>query len=179
MNWQFLLLDPNGRIAAREYWIGVAIIVGGNILADIIPILGGLIWLGLIWVGLCVYGKRLHDTGRSAAIHAVPWVASFVLSVLAVLMVGGAILSGLMSGENVGPGLFLSAGGGLLFLGGLGMLIWAGYTVWLGLALGENGPNQYGPEPVIDIEATFGDATEPGNQPADTETKASDTDTTR
>ena len=157
MNWQFLLLDPNGRIAGRYYWIGVAIIIGGNVLANVIPILGGLIWLGLIWVGLCVYGKRLHDTGRSAAIHAIPWLANFVLAILAVMMVGGVILSAVMSGDTVGPMLFLSAGGGLLSLGGLGTLIWAAYTLWLGMAPGESGDNQYGPAPAIDIDAVVTD----------------------
>lgn len=67
MDWQFLLFNPNGRIGPRDYWIGVAIIIGGNLLADVLPVLGGLLWLLLIWVGLCVYGKRLHDAGRSAA----------------------------------------------------------------------------------------------------------------
>ncbi|RKR03149.1 DUF805 domain-containing protein [Maricaulis maris] len=150
MDWQFLLLNPNGRIAARDYWIGVAIIIGGNILADIIPILGGLIWLGLIWVGLCVYGKRLHDTGRSAAIHALPWLVSFALAIVAVMMVGGAILSAVLSGGDIGPAMFLSAGGGLLTLGGLGTLIWAGYTVWLGMAPGQGGDNLYGAAPAIE-----------------------------
>jgi len=150
MDWQFLLFDPKGRIAAREYWIGVAIIVGGNILADIIPILGGLIWLLLIWVGLCVYGKRLHDTGRSAAVHAIPWLANFALAVVAVMMVGGAILSAILTDGEVGPALFLSAGGGLLSLGALAVLIWAGYTIWLGLAPGMGADNQYGSAPIID-----------------------------
>ena len=112
MDWQFLLLNPNGRIGPRDYWIGVAIIIGGNVLADVLPVLGGLLWLLLIWVGLCVYGKRLHDAGRTAALHAIPWAVNFVIMVLALMMLGGAILTAVMNGREIGLGLLLSAGGG-------------------------------------------------------------------
>ena len=157
MDWQFLLLNPNGRIGPRDYWIGVAIIIGGNVLADVLPVLGGLLWLLLIWVGLCVYGKRLHDAGRTAALHAIPWAVNFVIMVLALMKLGGAILTAVMNGREIGLGLLLSAGGGLLSLGALSVLVWAGYTLWLGLALGDAGDNAYGPAPALDGEAVLRD----------------------
>jgi uncharacterized membrane protein YhaH (DUF805 family) len=77
-----LLFNPNGRIGQKEFWIGVAIIVGGNLLLTWIPFLGTLIWLGLVWVGIAVYGKRLHDAGNSAWLHAVPWGVSLLLGLI-------------------------------------------------------------------------------------------------
>ena len=72
MDMQYVLLNPNGRIAPRDFWIGVLILIGGNILLTPIPVIGGLVWLLLVYVGICVYGKRLHDTGRSAWLHVIP-----------------------------------------------------------------------------------------------------------
>ncbi|WP_323761476.1 DUF805 domain-containing protein [Maricaulis sp.] len=162
MDWQFLLFDPNGRIGQKDFWIGVAIILGGNILADVVPILGGLLWLLLVWVGIAVYGKRLHDIGRSAGLHAIPWALNLVLFLLGFMMLGGVIVTAIMTGGDVGPGLFLSAGGGLLSLGAISVLVWAVYTIWLGLAIGDSGDNVYGMVPPVDGAATrAGGATDP------------------
>jgi len=179
MDWQFLLFNPNGRIGQKDFWIGAAILLGGNILANILPILGGLLWLLLIWVGICVYGKRLHDIGQTALIHLIPWALNFLVFILAVMMVGGAIISAWMSGGDVGPGLILSAGGGLFSLMSMSVLIWAGYTIWLGLALGENGANQYGPEPAIEMKPAFGDGPKPQSRQANDDAGPGGSDTSR
>ncbi len=177
MDWQFLLFNPDGRIGQKDFWIGAAIIFGGNALASILPVLGGLLWLLLIWVGICVYGKRLHDLGQTALFHLIPWGLNFLVFILAIMMVGGAIIAAWMSGGDIGPGLILSAGGGLFSLMSLSILIWTGYTIWLGLALGENRPNQYGPEPATGLKQTFDDpgtsqSQHPngGTRPGDSET---------
>jgi hypothetical protein len=108
--------------------------------------------------------------------------------VLALMMLGGAILTAIMNGREIGLGLLLSAGGGLLSLGALSVLVWAGYTLWLGLALGDAGDNAYGPGPALDGAAVVHDpdphgvSDAPANPPADptnpvnTDT-ATDTDT--
>ncbi|WP_203292704.1 DUF805 domain-containing protein [Maricaulis parjimensis] len=152
MDYQYVLLNPNGRIAPRDYWIGVLIIFGGNLASGLVPLLGGLVWLGLIWVGICVYGKRLHDTGRSAWLHLIPWGVSLVTSLISGIILGGAILAAILAGENVNVLSLLAAGGVVSGLAGLSTLVWLGYTLWLGLAEGQAGANAYGPAPIRIID---------------------------
>ena len=100
MNIGNVLFSPNGRIGQQSYWIGVLILIGANILLTWIPLLGFLVWLGLWYVGFCVYGKRLHDIGKSMWIHALVVLVSFVISIIAGVMVGGSIFAMAMSGNG-------------------------------------------------------------------------------
>lgn len=149
MDIQSLLLNANGRVAQQDYWVGVLIIIAGNVIAGFVPLLGTLISLALIYVGICVYGKRLHDIGKSAWLHVVPWAVTLLLWGVGFMMVGGAILSMILNDE-ADPLTIISAGGGILMVMGINTLVWLGYTVWLGTARGEDGANEYGPAPAVD-----------------------------
>ena len=153
VDWQYLLMNPNGRISQRDYWIGVLVLVVGNVLAGMIPLLGGLLWLFLIWVGLCVYGKRLHDFGRSAWVHAIPWALRLIAWFIGVIVFGGALLAMALSGGEMSPWAMLSAGGSMAALFGLIELVWICYTVWVGVTAGQSGANLYGPAPVRVLDA--------------------------
>lgn len=153
MDMQYVLLNPNGRIAPREFWIGVLILVAGNVLAGVLPAVGGLLWLFLIYVGVCVYGKRLHDAGRSAWLHIVPWGITLVISAIGGLILGGAILSAVLAGDNANPWALITAGGGFAIMIGLSNLVWLVYSLWVGLSAGEPGANIYGPAPVRALPA--------------------------
>lgn len=153
MDWQNLLFNTHGRIGQGDFWKGVAVIIGGNVLVNILPLIGGLLWMALIWVGVAVYGKRLHDTGRSAWFHAIPWGVNLVIFSIGLMMVGGVVLAAIITDGEVKPWLALSAGGLGATLIGLTQLIWLIYTFWLGLAAGEPGANRFGPAPVIELEA--------------------------
>ena len=69
-----LLFSPNGRIDPRDFGRGVILLTGFLIIAMTIeafapPVLSGmfsLLTVATVYCYLCVYGKRLHDTGRSA-----------------------------------------------------------------------------------------------------------------
>lgn len=146
-----LLFNTNGRIGQKDFWIGVAIIFVGNLLVNVIPFLGILIWLALIWVGIAVYGKRLHDVGKSAWLHAVPWGVNILLGLIAAIMIGGAIIAAAASGgEDEGFIAILAGSGVAISLILLGNLVWLGYTIWVGLMPSEPGDNAYGPAPVIE-----------------------------
>lgn len=146
-----LLFNPNGRIAQQQYWIGVLIIIGGNFIANFIPLLGFIISLGLIYVGVAVYGKRLHDAGRTAWLHAVPWAINIALLVVGFMIFGGAIISAIFAadaGDDVGAAASAIGGGiGFFAVMAAGLLVWIGYTIWVGTLPGEPGPNRFGPVP--------------------------------
>jgi uncharacterized membrane protein YhaH (DUF805 family) len=160
MDYRDLLLSPQGRIGQREFWIGVAILIGGNLVAGLIPFIGQLIGIFLIYVGVCVYVKRLHDSGRSGWWHAVPWAITLVLVIRGLSAAFNAVVAVGAAGAAVAmdedAGLFellqradfetilsmaLSAVTWLI----IGWLVWLVYTLWVGLAQSEAGENKFGP----------------------------------
>lgn len=175
MDWGKTLFDPNGRIGQKPFWIGVLIIIGGNLLVNVLPIIGFILWFALIWMGICVYGKRLHDAGKTAWLHAIPWSLSILLTIIAAVMVGAGLFQLILDGmNNTDPSpesimSFLAASGGALFMLTLGTLVWLGYTLWVGLLKGDPGANAYGPAPVIEGQvsqartASTGDAPDGGH----------------
>ncbi|MEO0465792.1 MAG: DUF805 domain-containing protein [Pseudomonadota bacterium] len=73
MNFGNVLFNPNGRIGSRSFLRGVIILVAIMIVIYVAQVyLGpagaviGLLSLGAPYLYLCVYGKRLHDSGKSA-----------------------------------------------------------------------------------------------------------------
>jgi uncharacterized membrane protein YhaH (DUF805 family) len=152
MNWGHVLFSPNGRISKSHYWYGVLVIILANLFSNFIPILGTLISLGLIWVGIAVYGKRLHDTGRSAWLHAVPWALSIALVIAGFVMIGGTLLELGLNDRLEDPDTeeifaILAASGGFLLMMLLSTLVWIVYTLWLGFSAGDTEANAYGPVP--------------------------------
>ena len=88
-----ILFNPNGRIRASEFWRGVIVLVGLQILlylgiAYVSPWFI-LLYMPLFYPYLCVYGKRLHDSSKTAWIFLGFLVASIIL---------GEILGNLLSG---------------------------------------------------------------------------------
>lgn len=154
MNLSHVLFSPNGRIGQQAYWIGILILIAGNVVAGIIPGVGGLLWLGLVWVGIAVYGKRLHDGGRTAWLHVIPWAITSVMAIIALSVVGvGVIQLVLDASQNDRPSTasiaaMIAAGGVSLLLISVAMLVWAGYTIWVGLLKSDACENQYGPMPL-------------------------------
>ncbi|WBQ11421.1 DUF805 domain-containing protein [Hyphomonadaceae bacterium ML37] len=154
MNLSHVLFSPNGRIGQQEYWIGVLILIAGNVVTGIVPSIGGLLWLGLVWVGIAVFGKRLHDGGKTAWLHVIPWAITSVLAISALSIVGvGVVQLVLDAAQNDRPSTasiaaMIAAGGFSLLLFSVAMLVWAGYTIWVGLLKGDASENQYGPVPL-------------------------------
>jgi uncharacterized membrane protein YhaH (DUF805 family) len=151
MDLQYVLLNPNGRIAPREFWLGVLVLIAGNILSGVLPVLGGLLWLFLIYVGVCVYGKRLHDAGQSAWVHVIPWGITLLVSIVGGIMIGGAIISAVLAGDDLTPWALVTAGSGFAIMIGLSNLVWLVYTLWAGLARSVPGANAYGPAPIRNL----------------------------
>lgn len=144
-----VLFKPNGRISQGQFWGGWAALVGANIVSGFIPFLGTLISIGLIYVGCCIYGKRLHDMGKTAWLHAIPWGVSIVCTFIAIGMMIPAIMEaaemeGSASDEEIFMMMFSSMGPtALIFV--VSGLIWLGYTIWVGASASQPAENKYGP----------------------------------
>ena len=163
-----VLFSPNGRIAQQDYWVGVLIIIAANVVSGFIPLLGTLIWLGLIYVGVCVYGKRLHDIGKSAWVHGIVWLVQCALGVVGFIMAGGAIMAAISAGgtEEAGIAAILAASGSLFLIAGVGTLVWIVYTIWLGVSPGDAGANRFGPPPGTVESAPEAPAAQPAPPPS-------------
>lgn len=159
MNLGHALFGVNGRSGQQDFWIGVLIIVGGNIVAGFIPVLGILIWLALIWVGVAVYGKRLHDAGKSAWLHVIPWALGIVLFIIGISMIVAAGLSaGILSdgGDLSDEQIFALISGSVagVAIMSASSLVWLIYTIWVGVIKSDPEPNVYGPVPSASIPPT-------------------------
>ena len=53
MDFKQLLLSSDGRISRQPYWIATLILVGGNILANLIPVVGTIATLASIYFYAC------------------------------------------------------------------------------------------------------------------------------
>ena len=74
MNIPSLLFSPNGRLGVRDFYRGAILLTGFWIISQVLMTYGpplvemtlALFTLASVYCYLCVYGKRLHDSGRSA-----------------------------------------------------------------------------------------------------------------
>jgi uncharacterized membrane protein YhaH (DUF805 family) len=153
MDWQTLFLSVHGRIAQRDYWIGVGILFVAGLLLSNVPIVRNLWPLASTYFVVCVYGKRLHDIGQSAWMVLAPFgmlLAGFALAFL----VGGAAFMGAVSSTSSDTAVVLGGLAGLglasllVIIAGLGVL---GWVIWLGTRPSDTGDNQFGPPRAIPL----------------------------
>ncbi|MCI4643882.1 MAG: DUF805 domain-containing protein [Hyphomonadaceae bacterium] len=90
-----VLFNPNGRLAPRAFWRALILLLAAMIIVNVASAYAGLLGavLGLLTLAapyayLCVFGKRLHDSGHSAC-----W---FLLFLLAYVILNGLLQTVLM-----------------------------------------------------------------------------------
>jgi len=134
-----------GRSGRKEYWASIAIllIVGiGLALAHVSGASGVTTFLWFI-----VWGRRLHDFGKSAVWVLVPLVAMIAVAVAA-FAIGGPALMDVARYAQTEQGAIPTAGLQMFFGLVIALLaIQAGFTIWLGVKKGEAGDNRCGPPP--------------------------------
>ncbi|HEX8232808.1 MAG TPA: DUF805 domain-containing protein [Caulobacteraceae bacterium] len=149
MDWKTLFLTANGRIGQRDFWIGFAILFVAGLVLGMIPVLGALIGLALIYPTVCVFSKRLHDSGRSGWLAAVPYAIGAIGMVLMMLTGGAGMMAAMMGRSDAASGASMLAGFGAMGMIGLLMFCaYVAYVLWVGLARSDPGENRYGPPPV-------------------------------
>ena len=143
------LFNPQGRISRKQFWLqyflpylGISI-TSGVIDAVITPelaaagggIFGTIVGLFYLWPSIAVPVKRFHDRGMTG------W---YVL-IFAVTIIVGAVIAAIGGFAMDGEGLGLA----MLVIGGLIAAIAAiVQLVILGFLPGQQGPNQYGQDPL-------------------------------
>jgi uncharacterized membrane protein YhaH (DUF805 family) len=134
--WITLFTSPSGRISRLQFWLhGVLPIVVASIVLGWIPVIGQILSLAFLWGSICIAFKRFHDLGHPgwwSLLYLIPTVAA-----MAVLAIGFFITSLL--------------GVAWLFakiLWGISLLIGLAQLIFVYVRIGQEGPNQYGPDPL-------------------------------
>lgn len=162
-----LFLSPAGRMGRRNFWIGVVGFVLFVVVMQFILRAMGLtlsqFFLSLVYMVLVflilysVYGKRLHDMGRSF------WALTGMITLTILIVIGVMLAFGGAEyftefaqydrKEDINPVEIeriktayqarLANAGNIMqpLIYGL----WAAFTLWLGMAKPQEGPNEYGP----------------------------------
>ena len=152
MNWQTLLLSPEGRISQKDFWIGVLVLVCLWLVSHFLHVLAPLIWLLLVYPWVCIYAKRLHDFGKSGWLVLLPIVVGIGALCLGLLFGGlgaiGALVAIFTNGAEPSAWAAVFAGLGIMlaFLG-LAAIAKLVFMLWVGLSPGDPGDNRYGPPP--------------------------------
>lgn len=153
MDWKTLYLDPKGRIGQKDFWIGLAIVVGVAIVAGLflgllfrgIPAVGTVLNLALLVPYYCLATKRLHDFGKPDTLAIVVVAVNAILLILSFVM-----MPDMASLQTDDPEAMMAdpAFGRTMGLGGLSLLVnlaTLGFVLWIGLTRGDDAPNAYGP----------------------------------
>ena len=134
--WIKLFTSPSGRIARKQFWLhGVLVIVVASIVLAWIPIIGQILSLFFMWAGICIGFKRFHDLGYPG------WwsLAAAIPSLAAAVLVGlGFVMTGFLA-----TALLL-----VKILSGISLLIGLAQLFFVYIRIGQEGPNQYGPDPL-------------------------------
>lgn len=148
------LLSPRGRTGPTGFWLTFAGLSALSLAAIAVPKVGGLVWLATLYPWACLYARRLHDTGNSAWLQLVPWAVNLGLPLVAVFLIGFALITGFSGPEGAMLTLTSATGtiGGVTLTAGIGIfnLVW---LVWLGTASGDRDANRFGPAPMTADEA--------------------------
>jgi len=167
-----VILSPAGRMGRRDFLIGLALFfvvtaafnftlkqLDRSMLTFLMSLPFPFLVLHMMY---CLYGKRLHDIGRSFWPLTGMIVALIMIAIVVMLTFGGAEYFAAFSEygrDNPAPAevaerlqeeyrVELAKGAGWLY-GGMCSVIGA-FTLWLALAKPQAGPNQYGDQPEAD-----------------------------
>ncbi|MCY4620452.1 MAG: DUF805 domain-containing protein [bacterium] len=148
-----------GRAARSEYWWWVLAVFIGQVIVGIVgdaidvPYLGPLLSLAILLPSLAVATRRLHDTGRRGSWLAL-WIAIYAILGAIMVVSTGAVFLGMLGLAGGAPSEDVMVGGVIgVLVSALAMLpvaIWS--IVWLA-GKGDDGPNQFGPDPRVASDA--------------------------
>jgi uncharacterized membrane protein YhaH (DUF805 family) len=148
--WVNLFTTTEGRISRKEFWLyGVLPLIGASIVLRIFVYIALFImpvtlilfadlaiFLILLWPQFCISSKRFHDVGYPGWYNLIwigPLFLAQLLSSLDLFLYNFAYLLGVVS----------------LTLSGIGALVALAALIFVYIRVGQEGPNQYGPDPLM------------------------------
>jgi len=146
-DWKHLFLSFEGRIRRSHFWVGWFATAGAFFVGGMIPLVGGLICLAVLWPHLAITVKRLHDMGHTGWLAAIPYVIGIVGSIVAFSMVGFSAVMNASALENEDPAAIMGLIGPAFGLFALLFLVGLGFLLWIGLTDSQPGDNRFGPNP--------------------------------
>ena len=125
-----LFFSLRGRIGRGRFWLGFAplFVVAGVL--GLVPVLGFIFSLGFMYCWVCLYGKRLHDLGRSAWWAALPMALSFAAKWT--FVVGYGSIAGALNLPSAAVAVAANAA-------------YLAAVLWVGLPKSQPGENRFGP----------------------------------
>lgn len=133
-----VVLSPVGRITRGQFWLAwILILILGWNLQQARQDTGSLI-LGLtyLYLTITIYGKRLHDIGRSTWNLLWPYAIHAALFGITVMLVNQA-----MQTMNYSSMQFIQV------LAAVPVAVWVGFALLVGLPQGTSGDNVFGADP--------------------------------
>lgn len=140
----FVLLTLKGRIRRNQFWLAwILVLVFGFGMKEVRDQLGQVFFfITYLYLVVAIYGKRLHDLGKSAWKLIWP-IGLHGLSILSVIVINSYSLELMFRNDNSANLLFTLAA----FLGIVPTLIWFAFALFIGLPHGETGDNRFGADP--------------------------------
>ncbi len=134
--WIKLFTSPFGRISRRQFWLhGVLPIIVASIVLAWIPVIGQILSLAFLWASICIAFKRFHDLGYPGW-----WSLLYLVPLIAAMAV---LAAGFFSASILEAAWLLAK-----ILWGVGLLIGLAQLLLVYVRIGQEGPNQYGPDPL-------------------------------
>ena len=162
-----LFLSPAGRMTRQQFWIGIAgyalfVFASKFLLGQTVGTMAGfflfLIYIVLIFqIMYSVYGKRLHDMGRSFWPLTGMLTLTVLLMIFVMLAFGGAEYISAFSQYERKAEIDEATRTAIIetyqaemanaeaYLGPMIYGIWAAFTLWVGLSKPDPEANRYGP----------------------------------
>lgn len=146
-DWKHLFFSFEGRTRRSHFWIGWLVCLGLGVVFGWIPLFGFVLSIALIWPNLAITVKRLHDMGQSGWLAAIPYAVGIIGTIVAFTMIGATAFMNAAALEREDPAAIIALVGPAMGLFGLMFLVGLGFLLWIGLTDSQSGDNRFGPNP--------------------------------